>query len=250
MRLWHILRSRLRSLVFRGRPRIRSQRRAAAPSRTRDRASAGQRPVARRGAIPGRAAVRRRRADQRRLPRRARDGGLRRARARHALRPPPPGARLAIHHGGGADPRPRHRRQHRDLQRRERGAVPRTGVRRPRSPRQHLSERPRGQAARRHLVRHLHGDGGVHRRLCGDDGRHHPDSRPLSPRRRRSRCDRRVRDGNLSRRPGTPAVARPLVRRSTEERPGAPLVAVARVSGVDQSCSARDPSVIGRVDPD
>ena len=60
----------------------------------------------------------------------------------------------------------------------------------------------------------------------------HPEPRPLSPRRRHSQRNRRVRDGDLSRRPGTPAVARPLVRRdggaargSARRRP--------RASGVD-----------------
>ena len=232
VRAWHIVRSRLRSLVFRGsRESDLSEELQLHLERETERlqASGLSREDAR---LQARAPVRRRRADQGSLPRRARDGGLRRAGARHAPRPPPPGARLALHHGGGADPRPRHRRQHRDLQRRERGAVPRPGVRRPRSPRRHLSERSRRQAAHRHLVRRLQGDGGVHRHLCGDDGRHHPDPRPLSPRRRHSQWNRRVRDGDLSRRPGTPAVARPLVRRdggaargSARRRP--------RASGVD-----------------
>ncbi len=62
----------------------------------------------------------------------------------------------------------------------------------------------------------------------------HPDPQPLSPRRRHSQWNRRVRDGELSRRPRTPAVARPLVRRdggaargSARRRP--------RASGVDPS---------------
>ena len=58
------------------RPRIRSARRAAAPSRTRDRAAARERPVAGGRAPPGPAPVRRRRADEGSLPRRARDGAL------------------------------------------------------------------------------------------------------------------------------------------------------------------------------
>ena len=202
-------------------PRIRSQRRAAAPSRTRDRASAGQRPVARRGAPPGAAAVRRRRADQGRVPRRARDRRLGRARARHAARAPAPGARLALHHGGGADPRPRHRRQHRDLQPRQRGAVPRAGVRRSRSPRQHLSERPR-RAGRSSSTRTP--PTWTWRSTPTSLRRRWPASIPnpgaLSPRRRRPRCGRRVHDGDVSRRPGTPAVARPLVRRRRRSGPG------------------------------
>ena len=73
-----------------------------------------------------------------------------------------------------------------------------------------------------------------------------PNPAPLSPRRRRPECGRRVRDGDLSRRPGTPAVARPLVRRdggaargSARRRP--------RVSGVDQACSAPIASIVGRI---
>ena len=69
-------------------------------------------------------------------------------------------------------------------------------------------------------VLHLHGDRGVHRHLCGDDGRQHAEPRPLSLRRRRPRCGRRVRDGDVSRHPGTPAVARPLVRRDRRNGPG------------------------------
>ena len=93
---------------------------------------------------------------------------------------------------------------------------------------------PRRQAARRHLVRLLQGDGAVHRHLCGDDGRHDSDSGPLSPRRRHSQWNRRVRDGDLSRCPWTPAVARPVVRRDGGTARGT-ACRRPRVSGVDAS---------------
>jgi hypothetical protein len=135
-----------------------------------------------------------------------------RARSRQPPRDPSSGARLAFHHGSGADPRPRHRRQHRDLHARERAAVSATGRHRSRSRRQHLPERPRRQAAHRHLLLHLHGDGELLRHLRVDDGRQHSESGPLSSQRRRARCGRRVCDDQLSRCPGAAAVAGPLVR--------------------------------------
>ena len=238
MRLWYIIRSRLRSLLFRGgrESDLREELQLHLERETERLESTG---LSREDA----------RLQARRLfggveqikeavTRRARNRRVGRARARYPAWASSPRARLAVHDRGGTDPRHRHRRQHRDLQRRERGTVPSSGVRRPRSTRQHLSERSRRQADGRHRVCRLHGDGGVHRHLCRDDGRQHPEPPALSQRRRRARRRRRVRDRDIPQRAGIAAVARSLVRRhggaargSNRRRP--------RTSGVDQTLPRR-----------
>ena len=107
----------------------------------------------------------------------------------------------------------RHRRQHRDLQPRQRDAVPPAAVGRSRSPRRHLSERHQRRRRRCELVSGLPGHGGVHRRLREHDRRVRPSRRELSGRGRLAAGDRRAHHRDLSVRAGTPAVARPLVQR-------------------------------------
>ena len=212
MRLWHILRSRLRSIVFRDRRESDlSEELQLHLERETERlqASGLSREEARLQALRLFGGV-----EQIKEAAATRAGPAAGTRcARHAAGAPPPGARLAVHDGGGADPRPRHRRQHRDLQRRERGAVPQQAFADP-DRLVNIYQNDRTGRPMSSPVFRLHGDRGIHRHLRGDDGRQHPEPRPLSPRRRRPRCGRRVRDGDLSRRPGTPAVARPLVRRN------------------------------------
>ena len=112
MRSLHILRSRLRSTCRDRRESDLSEELHLHLERETDRLQVRR--------VPRRRASRRRGCSaassrSRKVPRRARDGHLGRARARLAAGAPSPRARLALH-GGGADPRPRHRRQHRDLQ--------------------------------------------------------------------------------------------------------------------------------------
>ena len=81
-------------------------------------------------------------------------------------------ARLALHRRRRADPRPRHRRQHRDLQPHQRDAVPR----RRRSPIPIASSTSTrtpatGRPIDRQLVSRLSRHGGVHRHLRRHDGR-------------------------------------------------------------------------------
>ncbi len=124
VRAWHIVRSRLRSLVFRGgRESDLNEELQLHLERETERlqASGLSREDARLQALRLFGGV----EQIKEASRDARGTAAFDALARDTrYGRPPPGARLAFHHGGGADPGPRHRRQHRDLQRRERGAVP------------------------------------------------------------------------------------------------------------------------------
>ena len=142
MRLWHMLRrAGARSLLPRP-ARGGSAARSCSSTSTAKPNACGRSGMPRRRRGSRRCPhVRRRRADQGGVPRRARHGGDRRACARHPPRRPAPRPRLALHGRRRPHPRPRHRRQYRDLQPDQRDALPRAVVRRSRSPRRHLSER-------------------------------------------------------------------------------------------------------------
>ena len=114
--------------------------------------------------LQARRIVWRRRSGERGEPRRPRHDVRRSPGPRHAARRAAVAARLALHPGGRAHPRARHRRQRRDLQRDQRRALPAAVHRRSRHARGHLSERsrwcPDGQ-----LVCGVSRHGGVHRHL-------------------------------------------------------------------------------------
>ena len=126
-----------------------------------------ERPVARRGAAAGPARVRRRRAIKEECRDARGTAACDALVARHAPRAPAPGPRLALHGGRRPDPRPRHRRQHRHLQPRQRHALPPAGrLPIPIGSSTSIRTAPTA-AAGRDLVPGLPGHGGVHRRLRG-----------------------------------------------------------------------------------